>query len=146
MGAWLPGATGNGLFVLRGRAVQRPATLRLDDEQLPYSKLALPSALQFVVSVHPWSSGFFPIFNSQSHHTVEFTCVVGNQCGIVGAGDGSDKGFVRAEGFALGQQIGVDLPVVFGAFIIKGQTLQWGKKGFEQLQIGFHALATSRTT
>ena len=67
-----------------------------------------------------------------------------NQGGIVGAGDGGDQGVVGADGLALNQQVGVDLPVVLGAFIIKGQALQGGEKNFKQLQVGFYPFATPR--
>lgn len=90
-------------------------------------------------SIHP--SSRFPVFQTQPSHATEFTGVVGNQGGIVGAGDGGDQGVIWADRLALAQQVGVDLPVVLGAFIIKSQALQRGKKGLEQLQVGFYPLA-----
>ena len=89
-------------------------------------------------------SNDLPIFHAQPRYAAEFTGVVGNQGGIVGAGDGGDQGVVGADGLALGQQVGADLPVVLSALIIKRQALQWGEKGFEQLQIGFDPLAAPR--
>lgn len=64
----------------------------------------------------------------------------------MGAGDGGDECVVRADGFTFGQQVSVDLPVVLSAFVIKNEALQWGKKGLEQLQIGFHPLAAPGAT
>lgn len=59
----------------------------------------------------------------------------------MGAGHGSNECVIRADGFALSQQVGVDLSVVLGAFVIKSEALQWCEKGFEQLQVGFYPLA-----
>ena len=95
-----------------------------------------PSSLRLL----PCSS-HFPIFYAQPCHAAEFSSIVGNQGGIVGASDGGDQCVVRADGFALGQQVGVDLPVMFGAFIIKTQALQRGEKGFEKPQVSLGSLA-----
>lgn len=66
---------------------------------------------------------------------------MGNERGIVGTGDGGDQKVIGADGLALGEQSGADLPIVFGGGIVKSQAGEWGEEGTQRFQVGFASLA-----
>ena len=66
---------------------------------------------------------------------------MGNQRGVMSAGDGGDQKVVGADGLALGEQVGANLAVVFGGVVVEMQAGERGEEGAQRLQVGFAPLA-----
>jgi hypothetical protein len=60
---------------------------------------------------------------------------VRNKDGTIRACDGGDQRVVWPDGPSLGEQVCMDFPIVFSAFVVKRQALQWAKKSLRSCRL-----------
>jgi len=77
-----------------------------------------------------------PVAKSQAGDPAELAGVVGDERGIVGAGNGGNHQIIGTDGCALGGELGADESVFLGATVVEGQAEQRSEEAIEQRQIG----------